>query len=141
MSVIGTATHYTAYAFTASVSGAHTFTTRGGFDTFVVLYDEPFQPAAALFNALIANDGLSAASFTVSGFSFGLQAGRQYSYVVTGFDNDEFGAYTTTIESPEVPVVPGVPEPATWASVAIGLLAATRRRRVAVPTAQCGERA
>ena len=137
LSAIGTAAHYTSYAFTALASGTHTFTTRGAFDTFVLLYDAPFAPTMALLNALIANDDLTSAAFNVSGFSVGLQAGRQYTYVVTGFDNSEFGAYTTTIDSPDVTAVP---EPATWALVAVGLLVAMRRPRAATQTAQHGDR-
>lgn len=86
---------------------------------------------------MIANDDLTSAAFNVSGFSVGLQAGRQYNYVVTGFDNSEFGACTTTIDSPDVFAVP---EPATWALVAVGLLVAVRRPRAATRTAQHGDR-
>lgn len=135
LSLIGTAAHFTAYAFTATVSGDYRFTTSGAFDTFVVLYGDPFQPAAALANALVANDDLSSAGFDVSGFSVGLMAGRQYTYVVTGFDNDEFGAYTTTIAPP---AVTSMPEPASWALVAIGLLATACKRRARPPVAPCG---
>lgn len=137
LSAIGTAAHYTSYAFTALTSGTHTFTTCGAFDTFVVLYDVPFAPTMALLNALIANDDLTSAAFNVSGFSVGLQAGRQYTYVVTGFDNSEFGAYTTTIDSPDVTAVP---EPSTWALVAVGLLVAMRRARATTHPTQQGDR-
>ena len=137
LSAIGTAAHYTRYAFTALASGTHTFTTSGAFDTFVLLYDAPFAPTMALLNALIANDDLTSAAFNVSGFSVGLRAGRQYTYVVTGFDNSEFGAHTTTIDSPDVTAVP---EPATWALVAVGLLVAMRRPRATTQTAQHGDR-
>ena len=137
LSAIGNAAHYISYAFTALASGTHTFTTHGAFDTFVLLYNAPFAPTMALLNALIANDDLTSAAFNVSGFSVGLQAGRQYNYVVTGFDNSEFGAYTTTIDSPDVTAVP---EPATWALVAVGLLVAMRRPRAATRTAQHGDR-
>lgn len=137
LSAIGTAAHFTSYAFTALASGDHTFTTSGAFDTFVLLYDAPFVPTMALLNALVANDDLTTAAFNVSGFTVGLQAGRQYTYVVTGFDNSEFGAYTTTIDSP---ALTAVPEPATWALVAAGLMVALRRRRVAAPTPQRGDR-
>ncbi|MDQ2778217.1 MAG: PEP-CTERM sorting domain-containing protein [Pseudomonadota bacterium] len=127
LSLIGTAAHYAAYAFTAVSSGVYGFSTAGSFDTFVVLYDGTFQPTDGLMNALIANDDLTDASFSVSGFDFALVAGDAYTYVVTGFDNDEYGSYTTTIVAPDVA---SVPEPATWALVAIGALAALRRRRL-----------
>ena len=127
LSAIGTAAHHTAYGFTVAVSGIYSFTTSGNFDTFVLLYDTAFVPTAALLNALIANDDLGA-SFSTSGFAFGLVAGRQYTYVVTGFDNQEFGTYTTTIAAPPVALVD---EPATWALAALGLVAALRRRGAA----------
>lgn len=137
LSAIGTAVHHTSHAFTALVSGNHSFATVGAFDTFVLLYDAPFTPTMALLNALIANDDLTSSAFNVSGFTVGLQAGRQYIYVVTGFDNSEFGAYTTTINSPDLTAVP---EPATWALVAVALLVGMCRRRATAPTAQHGDR-
>ncbi len=137
LSAIGTAAHYISFSFTALTSGAYTFTTSGVFDTFVLLYGAPFDPATPLLYALIANDDLSGAAFNVSGLSFGLQAGRPYTYVVTGFDNSEFGAYTTTIESPSVAVIP---EPASWALLAVGLLAGTGWRHAAARKAVGGDR-
>lgn len=118
LSTIGTAAHYAVYAFTAATSGVYGFMTAGAFDTFALLCDSPFVPTAALSHALIANDDLAAMPFNVSGFDFALIAGHSYAYVVTGFDNDEFGAFTTTITAP---VVAGVPEPQTWALMALGL--------------------
>lgn len=126
LSAIGTATPYNAYAFTAGTSGLYSFNTVGSFDTFVLMYDNAFLPAAALTGALIANDDLGA-SLSPSGFDFGLLAGRQYVYVVTGFDNTEFGSFTTTIV---IPTPSAVPEPASWALVALGLVLAARRRGV-----------
>ena len=118
LSTIGTAAHYAVYAFTAATTGRYSFTTTGAFDTFALLYDSPFVATAALSHVLIANDDLAAMPFNVSGFDFALIAGHSYAYVVTGFDNDEFGAFTTTITAP---VVAGVPEPQTWALMALGL--------------------
>ncbi|MCY7315492.1 MAG: hypothetical protein LH480_07695 [Rubrivivax sp.] len=77
LSSIGTAAHYTAYAFAAVASGVYSFATSGSFDTFVLLYDTAFMPTAALLDALIASDDLGA-SFSTSGFAFGLLAGRRY---------------------------------------------------------------
>ena len=128
LSTIGTAAHYDLYSFSAAASGLYTFTTTGNFDTFALLYDAPFVPTAALGNALIANDDLQAAPFNVSGFQFALVAGQNYAYVVTGFDNDEFGTFTTTIAAP---VAVNVPEPQAWALLGLGLAAvgALRARR------------
>lgn len=132
LSDIGTAVHYDAYAFTAAFDGVYSFTTTGLFDTFALLYAAPFTPTAGLTGLLAANDDLNGDAFNVSGLSFALLAGQSYVYVVTGFDNDEFGTFDSTIKGP---AVTAIPEPGSWALLALGLGAmAFRRARVSVPT-------
>ena len=80
LSMIGTAAHCALYSFSVAVSGLQTFTTTGDFDTFALLYETPFVPAAALSHALIATDDLAAMRFNFSGFQFALVAGQSYSY-------------------------------------------------------------
>ena len=128
LSDIGTAVHYDAYAFTAALDGVYSFTTTGLFDTFALLYAAPFTPTAGLTGLLAANDDLNGDAFNVSGLSFALVAGQSYVYVVTGFDNDEFGAFSSTIKGPDITPIP---EPGSWALLALGLaVMAFRRTRV-----------
>ena len=111
---------YDAYKFVAASSAVYDFTTIGTFDTFVFLYDSVFSPLTPLSGVLAANDDASDAGFNQSGLSFGLKVGHGYTYVVTGFDNDEFGAFETSILSRAT----AVPEPATWLLFGIGFGAA-----------------
>jgi len=129
LSGLGTSVAYEILDFTVDVSGNYTFLTTAAFDSFVFLYSPSFNPTSALSNGLTANDDLL--SLTTSGFAFDLTAGTSYQYVVTGFDNGEFGSFSTTIGGPGVVTV--VPEPETYALLMLGLgvvgLAARRRQR------------
>lgn len=140
LSAIGTAVPYDVWTFSAAVSGTYTFLTSGSFDTFALLYATPFSPAASLLHALVANDDLALTPFTVSGFQFDLVAGTRYAYVLTGFDNDEFGTFSSSITEPAV--VASVPEPGAWALMVLGMAAvsALRRRRSAALAAGMGAR-
>lgn len=132
LSDIGTAVHYDAHLFTAALDGVYSFTTTGLFDTFALLYAAPFTPAAGLTRLLAANDDLNEDAFNVSGLSFALLAGQSYVYVVTGFDNDEFGTFSSTIKGPDIAPIP---EPGSWALLALGVgVMAFRRARVSVRT-------
>ena len=132
LSAIGTAAHFDAFSFVAASSERYQFLTTGVFDTFVILYGNPFSPLAPLGQALVANDDASTAALNVSGLSWNLTAGRSYTYVVTGFDNDEYGSFQTTIESVAAPV----PEPGTWLLLAAGLGLVSGAKRWTSPTPQ-----
>lgn len=130
LSLVGTDVHYSAYTFTVSVSGDYIFNTTAAFDSFVFLYENSFNPTDATSNGVIANDDLIfGSSFHASGFEVELTAGTTYTYVVTGFDLPDAGAYSTTIGGP-VATTP-VPEAQTYLMMALGLvgLAVLRRRQ------------
>jgi hypothetical protein len=125
---------YHALTFTVGVSGIYTFLTQSddvNYDTFVILYSGTFNPADALTNAVAASD--DAVFPNTSGLVFSLVAGNSYTYVVTGYDNDQFGAFSTTISGPGA--IAAVPEPASYGLMGLGvagLAAFARRRRVAL---------
>ena len=81
--------------------------------------------------ALIGNDDLG--DLTHSGFTYTLTAGTAYIFVTTGFGNADFGTYTNTITGP---AVLAVPEPQTYALMALGLVAMGLRRRAVMANAE-----
>ncbi len=125
LSDIGSAVHIDAHAFTAALDGVYSFTITGLFDTFALLYAAPFTPTAGLTGLLAANDDLNGDAFNVSGLSFALLGGQSYVYVVTGFDNDEFVTFSSTIKGLDITPIP---EPGNWALLALGLGAMALRR-------------
>lgn len=131
LSAVGTAVHYQTFSFSVDTSGSYSFTSLASptWDNFLILYQTSFNPAAALSNALIANDdspGIGSSAFTTN-----LSAGTPYILVTTGFGNNNFGAYTDTITGPGNVVA--VPEPESYAlmGAGLGLLAWVSRRRQA----------
>lgn len=116
----GTGAVYETIAFMVEDDGEYSITMHGlGFDTFLLLYETAFDPADPLTNGIAANDDL--ASLRTSGFAADLVAGSQYFVVVTGFSNDQFGAYSLTISGDGV--ISAVPEPSSWLMLAFGVTA------------------
>lgn len=105
---VGNAVQYVAHTFTAPASGDYIFSTCGGatFDTFLSLYQAPFDPAGLCAgNTLIeSSDDVCGAQSTVTATLVG---GTTYVLVVSGFGNTDAGAYTVTSTTPTTPV-PGV---------------------------------
>lgn len=98
---VGTAVPYVAHTFVAPATGAYTFSTCSGatFDTFLSLYQDPFNPAGLCAgNTLIASsDDVCGAQSTIPA---NLVAGTSYTLVVSGYGNTDVGPYTVTSTSP-----------------------------------------
>lgn len=132
LSAVGTAAHYQVTPFTVATTGGYTFLmsaiTPANWDTFLTLYANSFNPAAALTNALAANDDNP--TIGLSGFTINLTAGVSYFAVATGFANTDVGTYSIAINPTNA-----VPEPASWALMVLGFGCAgfvVRRRAATV---------
>ena len=137
ISPTGTGVHYDTFSFTVGATGDYTVLTTGSFDTFITLYVGSFLPASALTNAFAANDDLIAPPFTTSGLGATLSVGATYILVMTGFNPNEFGAYSTTIGGPGA-IISSVPEPAGWGLLGLGLASVALRRRSTAAAANDG---
>ncbi len=101
-------------------------------DTFIVLYQNSFNSASPLVNALRADDDNGPGGLSL--MSYALSPSVQYYLVVTSFSNGALGDYTGSITNPGngMAVLGVVPEPSSammmLTALAIGGLAAARRR-------------
>lgn len=66
-------------------------------DPFLVLYSNPFNPAAPLTNALLANDDVVSGVIRSSTMTTNLTGGSTYNVVATSWRNDFFGTYQLNI--------------------------------------------
>lgn len=99
LSGVGTAVPYSFALLSVSLSGSYVFqSTAAAWDNYSFLYGNAFNPASPLTNALTGNDDNP--SIGLSGFTFNLTAGTSYYFVVTGFGNTDFGAFSNTISGP-----------------------------------------
>ncbi|GGY05865.1 PEP-CTERM sorting domain-containing protein [Massilia dura] len=122
----GPGVRYNTIAFAVDEDGEYAFTLHGlGFDTFLLLYENAFDPNAALTNGVAANDDLL--NTRTSGFPAELSAGTQYFAVVTGFEAGEAGQYSLTVSGDGT--ISAVPEPSAWLMLAFGLTALACRQR------------
>lgn len=139
LSGVGTAVHYNLLPFTVTTSGSYSFLLTGltpvNWDTFLGLHAGSFSPTSPLSTAVVYNDDFP--GIGRSGFTASLLTGTSYFGVITGFDNDDVGAWSLVITGPgrAVTGAGAVPEPSSWALMIIGFGAvggAMRRRSVKV---------
>lgn len=104
-SSVGTAVPYFVYSINVITGGLFSFSLDAvnvaTYDTFLHLFSGSFNPNDAsdpALNFLAGNDDRSLTT-TNSGFAFTLVSGRQYSLVLDGFLNSDFGAYIANISS------------------------------------------
>ena len=133
LSGVGTAVRYTVLPFTVSAAGSYVFQSTAtdplNWDNYAFLYQTAFNPASPFTNVLVGNDDNIAIGS--AGFTYALATGTNYFFITTGFANTDFGAYSNSITGPGTVTVTAVPEPETYALMALGLagvLAAARRR-------------
>ena len=142
LSAVGTDVSYQVKVIKVSGDGGYTFlmtaTAPVNWDTYLGLYAGGFDPTDPLANAIVYNDDNP--TIGLSGFTATLSAGISYFAVATGFDNNDFGAYTLAINGPGTVLIDGaggVPEPASWALLIAGFGltgAALRARKRATAT-------
>lgn len=136
LSGVGTDVAYDVYAFSVGADGLYTVRSfaeglrvEDPWDQFLFLYEGSFDPSAPLLNGVIANDDFNS-TIGRSGFDVSLSTGTAYYLVTTGFGNDDAGRFLNIVRGPG-DILPVVPEPETYAMLAMGLFAvslAVRRR-------------
>ncbi len=103
---VGTAVRYATHSFTAPLSGSYTFSTctGPGWDNFLSLYQNPFNPAGLCAGnvLIIASDDFCGAQAEVT---VNLVAGTLYTLVLSGFGNADFGTYNIVSTTPNAPGV------------------------------------
>ncbi len=116
---------YSTLEFTVGTDGLYTFQTTATYDSVIVLYENYFNDADATENFLTGND--DDVSLTTSAFAWDLTSGTHYTLVITGYESEEYGYWSTTIGGPGI--ITAVPEPSTWLMLAFGLAAVTYAQR------------
>lgn len=116
---------FLAFSVLVDLTGSYDFAAQAtgspGFDTFISLYTPNFDPANSDTNWLISNDG---ALPTSSAFSYSLNAGTSYTFVMTGFlgaGAPDEGPFSATVSGLGTAAVAAIPEPS---SALTGILSA-----------------
>ena len=97
----GPTSAYHAQPFWVDLAGTYDFDSVQGYDGYMFLYIDPFDPANPTVNCLIGNDDGTGGVGT-SNFSYALAAGQTYYVVMAGFGGAE-GSFTNTISGPGQP--------------------------------------
>jgi hypothetical protein len=117
--VVGEAVPYSSFGFTVSAPDSYIFRSVAKFDNFTVLYQNSFNPADSVFNAIIANDDILGLPLYTSGFTTALNPGTNYFLVTTAYENSPIstaGTFSNRIDGAGTVssiVATSVPEPAT----------------------------
>lgn len=124
-SSVGTAVPYEVTEFTVTQDGVYSFINDAitpGYDNYLHLYRDSFDPTDQFTNILAGNDDFP--TIGRSGFDPRLLTGVTYFAITSGFNNDDFGAWEMTIRGPGDILLGGagvIPEPGTRALSMAGL--------------------
>jgi hypothetical protein len=112
MSSVGQGVRYKVYGpFTVDTAGVYTITsTQTGWDGFLFVYQDEFDPLNPLVNH-VAGDDDGPGGVGTSQVTPNLSTGTNYFIITTGFDPDDYGPYTTTIDGPGNVTCEGGEEP------------------------------
>lgn len=119
VSAVGTAVPYTTHTMTVNAAGRYMLA-LSGFDTFISVYGPGgYTPATPLANLIATNDdSYNLAEGAASVITLDLATGTNYTVVVTGYANTDFGAYSLYGAGPGTVTFTPVPEPVTVFGIA-----------------------
>ena len=104
LSTAGTAVPYETRTFTVATAGAYTVTVTDaetpGYDSFLLLYRDPFVASDPCLNLLAFDDDGTPAPDDAQIAGATLAAGASYTLVVTGFNNLDVGRFAGSVVGP-----------------------------------------
>lgn len=129
LSSFATATPYDVFEFNVDASGSYVFASTSPYDNYGFLFQGSFNPTTPLANVIIGDDDSNGG--LDYNFSTNLNTGTNYFLVSTGYNNPDFGAFTTTITGlgNVSASAASVPEPFTIVGTLVGGTAALRMRK------------
>ena len=146
LSASATAVPYVPIVFTVETAGAYTLTIDDsgtpGYDSYLLLTRGAFDPADPCLGLLALNDDGTSAPDDAQIAGLPLEAGQTYTLVVTGFGNDDAGAYTGDAVGPgallltPVAAEPGAEAPGVTLTVGPNPLRGTGRVHVTLDRPQ-----
>ncbi len=123
---------YHVQPFTVDATGRYDIYSKQDYDGWVFLYADDFDPESPLaFGVAESDDGRTGEDSSDlwrdrNGALLTLEAGRTYYLVTTGFEDIDFGSFTTYIGG--VGTVTFIPEPASAGLLLVGAVVVRRRR-------------